>query len=326
MKGKSLFTLLLFFLFSLFNFAFAAQQSESWPNFIKSVRNEAMAQGIRPETFDQAFRNIHAPNRKVLSLDRSQPEHRLTYLKYRTTRADKYRIIIGRKMYERHKALLTEIGDKFGVSPCFITSLWGLETSYGNFMGNFPVIQSLATLAYNNNRRADFFRKQLLLALHILNDGHVSLQDFKGEWAGASGQPQFLPSSWHAYAVDYDGDGRKDIWKTYPDIFASIANYLVKNGWQKGQPWMIPVSAPNLDEKIMTREVTKTVSEWAAMGVKPLQGSFPDGNLRASIVHPDGGPTMMVFNNFNVIMKWNRSIYYAGTVGYLAEQICKHPL
>jgi membrane-bound lytic murein transglycosylase B len=309
----------------LLDTAFGKPQ-QTWSQFVAGVRTEALAQGIRPEVFDRAFRNIHAPNRRVLHFDRTQPEKRLTFLKYRNTRASKARIIYGRRYMKKYAPLLNEISHKYGVSKCFITSLWGLETSYGRFMGNFPVIKSLATLAYNS-RRAPFFRKQLFYALHILNGDHVALKDFKGEWAGASGQPQFLPSSWHNYAVDYNGDGRKDIWNTHSDVFASIANYLVKHGWKTGQPWAIKVTTPRgFDEDLMTREVTKTVGEWAAMGVKPAGRPFPNRHLKASIIRPYGGPTFMIFNNFKVIMRWNRSTYYAGTVGYMAEQVCRKEL
>lgn len=305
----------------------ASAKKQSWSAFVSQVRAEAISKGIRPEVFDRAFANIHAPNRRVLRYDRTQPEKRLTYLKYRNTRADAYRIKLGRIMLKRNRPLLEEISQKYGVNSCFIVSLWGLETSYGRFMGSFPVIKSLATLAYDN-RRAAFFRKQLFYALHILNDGHVSFADFKGEWAGASGQPQFLPSSWHYYAVDYNGDGRKDIWKTKSDVFASIANYLVKHGWKSNQPWLIQVRVPaTIDSADMSRKVTKTVAEWASLGVKAAPGySLPDANLEASLIKPYGGPSYMIFNNFKVIMRWNRSIYYAGTVGYMAEKICRHKL
>lgn len=321
--------LVLFLVF--FSVSYAAQtvqpkKKQTWSQFVAGLRVEAIEKGIRPEVFDAAFKNIKAPNRKVLHLDRTQPEKRLTFLKYRNTRADNYRITIGRRELKKHKTLLTEVSDKYGVSTCFIVSLWGLESSYGRFMGGFPVIKSLATLAYDN-RRSAFFRKQLFHALKILNDGHVSLKDFKGEWAGASGQPQFLPSSWHNHAVDHDGDGRKDIWKTHSDVFASIANYLVNHGWKTGQPWAQPVETPDhFDQGLLDRKVVKTVGEWEALGVHAKSGKLPDANLEASVIHPYGGPTLMIFNNFKVIMRWNRSIYYAGTVGYMAEKICKRKL
>ncbi len=305
--------------------AFAAKQS--WSEYVKGVRAEALSQGIRPDVFDEAFRNIKAPNRRVLHLDRTQPEKRLTFLKYRNTRADAFRIKLGRREIKKYHALLDKVGDEYGVSPCFIVSIWGLETSYGRFMGTFPVIKSLATLAYDN-RRSAFFRKQLFQALHILNDGHVQLKDFKGEWAGASGHPQFLPSSWHNFAVDYNKDGKKDIWKTHSDAFASIANYLLKSGWKRNQPWAIKVTTPaGFSEDLLGRKVVKTIAQWKALGVRANGRPLPkDMNMEASIVRPYGGPTYMIFNNFRVIMKWNRSIYYAGTVGYMAEQICKRPL
>lgn len=299
-------------------------KSQSWSQYVATLRAEAIAQGIRPEVFDEAFAGITEPHRKVLNLDRSQPEHRITFLKYRNTRADNYRIVLGRKELKKHQALLEQVSQKYEVSPCFIVSLWGLETSYSRYMGDFPVIKSLATLAYDN-RRAEFFRKQLFHALHILNEGHIDLTHFKGEWAGASGMPQFLPSSWHAYAVDYDGDGKKDIWTTYSDAFASIANYLVSNGWKAGQPWAVTATLPShFPQHLLTREVKKTVAEWQSMGVRLSRPVDP--NLMASVVEPYGGPAMVVFNNFDVIMKWNRSIYYAGTVGWMAEQVCRREL
>ncbi len=304
-----------------------AAQKQSWSQFIKGVKAEAIAQGIRPEIVHKALKGISAPNRRVLNLDRSQPEKRLTFLKYRNTRADAFRIKLGKRELKKYRPLLEQVSRQYGVSPCFIVSFWGLETSYGRFMGSFPVIKSLTTLAYDN-RRATFFRKQLMYALRILNEGHVSLAKFKGEWAGASGHPQFLPSSWFNFAVDHDGDGRKDIWNNLGDAFASISNYLIQNGWKSGEPWAIPVHTPaHFNKEIMTRKVTKSTSEWARMGVTPATGyHFPGKDLKASIVRPYGGPTYMIFNNFNVIMKWNRSIYYAGTVGYMAEKVCKRKL
>lgn len=298
-----------------------------WPQYIKQLRAEALQQGIRPSVFDAAMQGLKAPVRKVMKLDRTQPEKRLTYLKYRNTRATAYRIKLGRKEMQRYNGLLHKIGRQYGVSPCFITAIWGLETSYGRFMGSFPVIHSLATLSYDN-RRGAFFRKQLFYALHILNDGHVALKDYKGEWAGASGQPQFLPSSWYHYAIDYNGDGKKDIWKSMGDIFASIANYLKQHGWQRDQEWSINVVLPSgITKSQMNLKHSKSVSAWRAMGVRPAKGySFPSSNLQASIIRPYGGPDMMVFKNFKVIMRWNRSIYYAGTVGYSAESICQKRL
>lgn len=301
--------------------AFAQQ---SWNSWLNDVKKEALAQGISQETLNSAFAGIHEPNRQVKSFSHSQPEHRLTYIKYRNTRVDNYRIAIGRKEYKKNKVILEEIGQRYGVNPCFIVSFWGLETSYGSYMGNFPVIKSLATLAYDSGRK-EFFRKELFIALRILNEGHVDLADFKGEWAGASGQPQFLPSSWVKYAVDYDGDGRKDIWRSKPDVFASIANYMRENGWKTGEPWAIQVKLPKkFDMKLEGKNNMKPVSEWSALGVRTESGQpLPYQDLQGSIVQPLGGPTFLTFPNYKMILRYNNSIYYAGAIGYLADKICQ---
>lgn len=302
---------------------FAQANNTGWNQWVDGVRQEALHQGISADTFDRAFADIHEPSKQVKSLAHSQPEHRLTFSKYLNTRADGYRIAMGRKNYTKNKALLDQIGQKFGVDPCFIVSFWGMETSYGTYMGNFPVIKSLATLAFDSNRQA-FFRKELFIALHILNDGHVSLENFKGEWAGASGQPQFLPSSWVKYAVDYEGNGKKDIWESKPDVFASIANYMKKNGWQTGEPWAIHVRLPaKFDASLQGKSIVKPVSEWNAMGVRTENGEpLPNQDMQASIVQPNGGPVFLAYPNYKMILRYNNSIYYAGAIGYMADKIC----
>lgn len=294
---------------------------EPWTVWVKQVRAEAIAQGIRPQLFDEVFNGM-TPSSAHIQLDRKQPEKRLTYIEYRNSRADNYRIKLGRQEYKKYAALLNEIGNDYGVDPCFITAIWGLETSYGRFLGSYPVIRSLATLAYDA-RRAEFFRRELFYALHILNEGHIKNKDFKGEWAGASGHPQFLPSSWHNYAVDYNGDNHRDIWNTYSDVFASMANYLSQNGWQPNQALSVEVTLPPyFDANLASLKIEKPVSEWLAMGIRPM-GRVADRRAMSAIITPDGGPAYMVFNNFKVLMTWNRSIYYAGTVGYMADKICQ---
>ncbi len=308
--------------FMLSSIGFAA--SKKWNHWVAEVRQEAIDQGISPIIFDEAFANIHEPSRRVKGLSRSQPEHRLTYKKYRNSRVDNYRIVVGKKYYRKNRELVDRVALDYGVDPCFIMSFWGMETSYGNYMGNFPVIKSLATLAYDSKRQ-DFFRKQLFYALHILNDGHVSLDRFKGEWAGASGQPQFLPSSFMKFAVDYDGDGRKDIWDSKPDVFASIANYMKQNGWQTGEPWAIKVKLPrNFDKDLEGKKTKKLVKEWNELGVRTTDGKpLPYQNLEASVIQPYGGPVFLAFPNYRMILRYNNSIYYAGAIGYLADKICK---
>lgn len=298
--------------------------TQNWKMWVAELKQEALNQGVSSRVFENAFADIHEPSRQVKGLARSQPEHRLTFNSYLHSRADNYKIVMGRKYYTQHKDLLEEIGSNYGVDPCFIVAFWGMESSYGSYMGNFPVIRSLATLAFDSSRR-EFFRHQLLLALKIVNEGHVSLDRFKGEWAGASGQPQFLPSSWVQFAVDYDGDGRKDIWQSKPDIFASIANYMKQNGWQSSQPWAIQVKLPaNFDMKLEGKKTIKNVKEWEALGVRTESGnSLPYPDLQASVVQPHGGPVFLAYPNYKMILRYNNSIYYAGAVGYMADRICR---
>lgn len=316
-KMLALFALVISFLFSS---SLMAQQD--WSSWVAELKSDIVRQGVDPDLFDQIFVNIQ-PSRQVLRFDQTQPEKRLTFQKYRSTRGDPYKISLGKKELQRHKVLLERVSSEFNVDPCFIVALWGMESSYGRFLGDFPVIKSLATLAYGSTRR-DFFRDELLYALHIVNDGHISLDKFKGEWAGASGQPQFLPSSWYKYAIDYTGNGRKDIWTSIPDTFASIANYLKENGWRKDEPWAVPVQlSQNIDKKLQGIDYKKSVQEWDAVGVRTLSGeALPYSHLPASIITPDGGPSFLVFNNFEVLLSYNNSTYYAGTVGYMADEIC----
>lgn len=294
-----------------------------WPAWVAQLKEEAVSEGISPSLFDRLFANIPGPSQKIIGLMRSQPEHRLTYPQYLRTRAGGGRIPMGQRKYQQYRQVLNNIGQRYGVDPCVIVALWGMESSYGNFMGDFPTIQALATLAYDSSR-PDVFRQELLDALHMVNDGQVTVEQFKGEWAGASGQCQFLPSSWYKYAVDYDGNGRKDIWGSVPDVLASIANYLKGHGWQAGQPRAIAVQLPpgfNADY-VQTRQV-KSLSDWAAMGIRQINGQpLPNKNLNAFLVHPDGGPVWLALNNFKTLLAYNNSIYYAGTVGYMADQIC----
>jgi membrane-bound lytic murein transglycosylase B len=300
--------------------------ADSWQTWLLRIKDEARQKGIRQSVIDSAFQNVHEPSQKIKSFAKNQPEKRLSYASYRKTRVDDYRIAIGRKRYEQNRTWIDQIGKTYGVDPCFVMSFWGLETSYGGYMGNFPVIQALSTLAYDSNRK-DFFKNELFLALQILNEGHVQLAQFKGEWAGASGQPQFLPSSWMKYAVDYDGDGRKDIWNSKKDALASIANYMKMNGWQTGQPWAVFVKLPKgFDMRLEGKNISKSTKEWDELGVRTTSGEhLPYAHLPSSIIKPYGGPVFLAYPNYRMILRYNNSIYYAGSIGYLADKICHRP-
>ena len=220
--------------------------------------------------------------------------------------------------------MLDRVAADYGVQPRFIVALWGIESNYGSFTGEFPVIGALATLAYEG-RRAAFFRKELLQALRIVDQGDVAPAQMMGSWAGAMGQSQFMPSSYLARAVDYDGDGRRDIWTTPPDVFASIANYLAKAGWNDRHTWGRQVQiADHVKADAAGLEVVRPLPEWQALGVRTSNGdALPMVALDASLLRmdDDDGPAYLVYNNFRVLMAWNRSTYFALTVGELADLI-----
>jgi membrane-bound lytic murein transglycosylase B len=238
--------------------------------WVLELQQEARLNGISDGIFQQAMRGAE-PMEKVIVLDRKQPESTMTMEEYLKKVVPQARIQRARKEYEANLPLLKAVSQRYGVQPEYIVALWAVESNFGERMGNYAIVHSLATLAYDG-RRSAFFRKELLNALTILQQGHISVDAMLGSWAGAMGQCQFMPSSFLRYAVDYNGDGRKDIWQTREDVFASIANYLSSEGWKPNKGW---------------------------------------GNMQ--------NPA----DNYHVIMKWNRSRYFATAVGTLAEAIVK---
>ncbi|UCF87621.1 MAG: lytic murein transglycosylase [Nitrospiraceae bacterium] len=297
--------------------------------WLEELKAEARAKGISDETLDFALTGLQ-PIPRVIKLDRNQPELKQDFQSYLNMRISEDRIKQGRKLLMEHRELLEKIKDRYGVPPRYLVAIWGLETSFGKYLGDFPVIGSLATLAYDE-RRSDFFRAELINALTIVDEGHIKAADMLGSWAGAMGQVQFMPSTFVLYATDADKDGRKDIWNSYPDIFESAANYLAKSGWERGFIWgrqvMLP---PGINFKLAGLDTEKTLSEWQGMGLRRINGNnLPEGDIKASLILPDGNdaPAFLVYPNYRVIMKWNRSHHYAITVGHLADRIIgKAPL
>jgi len=300
-----------------------AMASEPFGQWLKEFKTEASAAGIRPEILNEAFSNIVTIPR-VIELDRKQPEFTLTFDQYLTRVVPGSRVKKGRQKLEENRAILEAVGAKYGVQPKYIVAFWGVETDFGRVTGGFKLIPALATLAHDG-RRSAYFRKELLNALKILNQGHIKAKDMVGSWAGAMGQCQFMPSSFLNFAVDHDGDGRKDIWTTKADVFASAANYLSRSGWKGDQIWGRAVTLPSgFDIALADLKIRKSISEWQELGVRRDDGSnLPTRDLQASIrlVDGPGSPAYMVYNNFNTIMKWNRSTYFAVAVGTLAEKI-----
>ena len=313
--------LAIFSLLFLFSPVAGAEEFQTW---LRDLRGEAQAKGISAAILDEALSQIK-PIPRVIELDRRQPEFTLTFTQYRDRVVPRARIRTGRAKFLANRALLEEIGKKIGVQPRFIVALWGIETDFGRVTGGFKVIPALATLAYDG-RRSTYFRKELLNALRILNEGHIAPKDMVGSWAGAMGQCQFMPSSFLAHAIDYDGDGRRDIWTTRQDIFASAANYLAKAGWRSDQTWGREVTLPaDFDRAMAGLKVRKPIGAWQALGVRRADGGdLPSRQLAASIVLPEKGkmsPAYMVYNNYRTTLLWNRSTYFALAVGLLADGI-----
>ncbi len=302
-----------------------AQDPAGFEAWVEALRVEALAQGISPEILDAALTGLVAPIPKVVELDRNQPEFTLTLDGYLARVATESRVAMGKQKLQEHRVLFDQIAETYGVQPRFIAAFWAVESDFGRVTGNFSVIQALATLAYDG-RRSAFFRAQLLAALQILDEGHVRPEALKGSWAGALGQPQFLPTVFLESAVDFDGDGRRDIWSTTADVLASAANYLRRAGWLGDQTWGRAVVLPDgFDLTLAGLGTTKLIGEWQALGVRRPDGTdLPARQLGSSIILPDDGavsPAFLVYNNFRSILRWNRSDYFALAIGSLADRI-----
>lgn len=311
-------------LFGIWGLTGAPAVAEEFDVWLTKLRTEAVSKGISAATLDSALTGI-APIPRVIELDRRQPEFTLTFAQYMQRVVNQRRIDKGRALLIEHKALLAEVSQKYNVQPRFIVALWGIETDFGRITGGFPVIAALATLAFDG-RRSAFFRKELFLALKIIDGGHISAAAMKGSWAGAMGQNQFMPSSFHNFAVDHDGNGQKDIWGSLPDVFASIANYLAKSGWRGDQTWGRKISLPAaLGRADIGRKRRQLISAWQDQGVRRISGAdLPKRALQAAVVAPDRKsltPAFLVYNNYNVILKWNRSDYFATAVGILSDHL-----
>ena len=301
--------------------------NEDFQNWLEALRDEARAAGVSDTTLDAALKDIKLATR-VIERDRSQFEFTRTFWTYLGKCVTDERIKRGRKLLAKHRNLLDKIYAQFHVPPRYLVAFWGMETNFGDNMGSFPVIDALVTLAYDQ-RRSSFFRVQLLDALQIIENGHIDPGAMKGSWAGAMGQMQFMPSTFVNYAIDFTGDGRKDIWHSLPDAFSSAANYLSDIGWRPGQFWGREVLLPDgFDPMLATIGTKKTVEAWSALGVRRASGNaLPQVNMQGSIVLPQGhkGPAFLVYENFRIILKWNRSISYAICVGHLADRLVGLP-
>lgn len=303
--------------------------------YLSDVRQQAIEQGVSVATVDKAFVDL-VPDERVIGFDRRQPEFVQTFDEYLTARVSDYRKREGRRLFEVHRTLLEEIAETYQVDAEYIVAFWGLETSFGGFQGNYSIVRSLATLGYDP-RRSAFFTRELVHALKILDEGHVTADNFVGAWAGAMGQSQFMPSSFLTYAQDYDGDGRKDIWSNEADVFASIANYLAKAGWQRGAGWGGAVTLADIDFAALKPETYDTKcralrhhsrpmkpQQWQELGVIPKQ---PLMEQPYALIEPEAGDVSgyLAGGNYRAILSYNCANKYAVSVGLMAQAIAAQP-
>jgi membrane-bound lytic murein transglycosylase B len=297
---------------------------ESFAAYIEGVKTEARRHGMSPSMLDTAFAGIQI-NAKVVDLDRHQPEFQFTWAQYRARIVSDARIARGRGLYAQNAPLIRNIADRYGVHPGVLVGIWGIESDFGRATGGFNVIEALTTLAWEG-RRAAFFRSELMDALRILDRGDIAPDRMTGSYAGAMGQTQFMPDSFLKYAVDYTGDGRRDIWNDLGDVFASTANYLSREGWRDRLPWGVAVALPpSFDTAAAGRRVRRPVDAWARFGVSAANGrSLGPADMPASIILP--GKTsdeayLVYAPNYKAIWSYNPSDFYCVSVGVLGDSI-----
>lgn len=301
----------------------ARAASQGFAEFLAAMRTKARRAGVSDATLDRAFADVK-PNEKVLKRDRHQPEFTMTWAQYRNLLLTDKRISAGLAAMAQNRTLFRAVQARYRVSPGVISGIWGLESSFGTRTGDFHVVEALATLGWGS-RRTRFFRAELLAALKILQHGDVTPAEMTGSYAGAMGQPQFMPTSYLRYAVDFEGTGRRNIWTSRPDVLASIANYLSRNGWRSGESWGQPVALPTNFQPAQTgREHRHPLKHWAAKGIRPIAGRWKAGTDTATaLLLPDGvgGDAFLVYPNFTAIRRYNPSNFYALVVGLLGDSI-----
>lgn len=296
--------------------------SQSFEDFLNQVRKTATEQGVSKATIDKAFFGL-TPNLDILKSDSAQAEFNQNFWHYVNKRVSQVRLNNGNDTLKQNASLLNKTSQKYGVPAYVLVAFLGLESNYGNYMGNENLVRSLATLAYDP-RRSGFFTKEFIALLKLIDKNTIPL-DAKGSWAGAMGAVQFMPTNVIAYGVDANNDGKVNLWNDKEDIYASAANFLKKLGWKKREKWGREASIPkNFDYRLTGLETKRTVNEWAALGVLRGNGSrLPNSNFKASLIVPMGhrGPAFLVYRNFDTILGWNRSILYALSVAYLSDRL-----
>lgn len=312
-------------IFSVSSYAYTPpkQTEQDFQQWLIDFKQQARQANISSKTLEKAFSDVHL-NHRVLELDRKQPEFTRTFWQYFNGAVTDWRIKKGRALYQKHRSQLDQVTRRYGIPGRFLIAFWGMETNYGGYTGNTPIIESLATLSYDP-RRSEYFQKELLAALTILDQGHISVAQMRGSWAGAMGQCQFMPSNYLRYAVDADQSGKRDLWNSLTDVFYSMGNFLKAMGWQTAENWGREVALPtSFDYALADGETKKSLAEWQRLGLKLADGRpLPIEAMDAALILPydHRGPAFLVFDNFEVIKRWNRSDHYALAVGHLADRI-----
>ncbi len=290
---------------------------------IARLQDNAATQGLDSDAVRDSLAGIQYSAR-VIELDRQQPEFTTTFADYLGRRVTDQRVRDGRRLLREHADLLAKVEKEYGVPAPYLVAFWGLETNFGSYFGKMRVLDSLATLACDE-RRSDYFTRELMAALGIIDEGAIAPKNMEGSWAGAMGHVQFMPSVFQRYAVDYDGDGKRDLWNSLPDAMASAANFLSQMGWDDEYRWgrevLLPEEFPYLEAGLKNR---RALSEWAELGVRQTSGAeLPKADIEASLLVPAGheGPAFLAYHNFKIIMGWNQSEYYAIAVGHMADRI-----
>lgn len=302
----------------------APAHADAFTRCVQNVWPAARRAGVSRATFEDATEGL-TPDPKTLELMKRQSEFVKPIWEYLDSAVSDTRVANGRRMLRKHRATLDRIAERFRVDPEVVVAIWGMETSYGNFMGDHNAIRALATLACNAARRREFWRGELVQSLRIVEGGHISARLMESSWAGAMGHTQFMPSSWKAYAADYDGDGRRDVWTDIPDALASTANYLHAHGWVYGKTWGYEVVLPKgFDHTLADGRTRRSLRAWAQKGIRRANGrEFPRPDDQAYLLLPAGarGPAFLMLKNFDVIKRYNNADAYALGVGHLADRI-----
>jgi len=314
--------------------AASEQEQAAFAAFLAELRTEALGRGIAADVVDAALATIDAPQTVVVARDRAQPEQTRSLDDYVAGWLSSRVVTTARARQDGHRTTLDRITERYGVPAPILVAVWGIESNFGRFTGTYPTVAALATLAYDGRRQ--LFRDEFFQALTILDQGHITLDEMKGSWAGAMGQPQFMPSSYLQHAVDFDGDGRADIWRSQPDVFASIANYLVNAGWTTGERWGREVRASREVLARIEREVpmrqrgcravqqmteARPLAEWRRLGVTLAGGAaLPRADMSASLVRGERR-RFLVYGNYLALLDYNCSNSYAVSVGLLSDRL-----